>query len=706
MLFHLFYASCRGDAKNTSYPFKKKISSLDDLVKVAAYDHVGCRFKTGRNNKGTKVEAYRNNKTFYSADVIIMDVDNMNKDPLKADLTEAQWTMPKDVAEAFPNVPFYVVYSRNHMKSKNGQPPRPKFHVYFPLHQSVTDYMRLEDLKKKIQRKFPAFDPNAIKVTQFMFGVEEPKAESYEGKVFIDQFIKAKKQLERAERLPEVITEGQRNETLSKYAGKVITRLGDTNKAREAFDKAADRCSPALEIAELDIIWQSAQRFYHDTVLNTPGYVEPDDYFDTDGYDEGSDGSGDSGDKRNKFDVDDMKAILKALKINVRYNILLKKLEATGLPKTSSKGNTETTLTALIMGYMSRKGLHCSNRAFDNYLGMIVDENRYNPIQEMLDETVWDGKDYISELINLIIEANARETVYVTKWLHQCIALGLNDEDNPVSAAGVLVFQGEQGIGKTMLCSKLAVCREWFGDGKSIDMSNKDNIIQATARWIVELGELDSTLKHEQSALKAFLTSPEDTYRMPYARSATTQPRRTSFCGTVNPKEFLNDETGSRRFWVVSGDHINLKRVLALDANWAKQLWRQVYETLYLPNPTGFCLTQEEMRFLQLENETYAKMLPGEIEVRDKLDFNAQIDKWRWMKVSELTEGLNAKGITSMHIGKVLAKLKRSDKRIELKNCNGQKQYLLPPFVNSYNYISSGNNSSNNSFHSEGAFLE
>ena len=178
MSFHLYYASCRGDAKNTSYPFKKEISSLDDLVKVAAYDHVGCKFRTGRNNKGTKVEAYRSNKTFYSADAIIMDVNNTNKDPLETDLTEAQWTTPKDVAIAFPNVPFYVVYSRNHMKSKNGQAPRPKFHVYFPLHQVITDHMLLEDLKRKVQRMFPAFDPNAIKVTQFMFGVEEPKAEA------------------------------------------------------------------------------------------------------------------------------------------------------------------------------------------------------------------------------------------------------------------------------------------------------------------------------------------------------------------------------------------------------------------------------------------------------------------------------------------------------------------------------------------------
>ena len=151
--------------------------------------------------------------------------------------------------------------------------------------------------------------------------------------------------------------------------------------------------------------------------------------------------------------------------------------------------------------------------------------------------------------------------------------MALNDEKRPLSAAGVLVLQGEQGIGKTMLFSKLAVYREWFADGQSIDMSNKDNIIDATSRWITELGELDSTLKHEQSALKGFLTSNIDTYRMPYAKASTTMPRRTSFCGTVNPQEFLNDETGSRRFWVVNVDNINLKGVLALNEDWAKQLW-------------------------------------------------------------------------------------------------------------------------------------
>ena len=234
--FSLFYGSAQGDAKNTSYPFKRVISSLDKLVQVAAYDHVGCRFRTGENNRENRVKAYRSNATFYSADVIIMDVDNVSPNPLDPDLTESEWMTPANVAAAFPDVPFYVVYSRHHMKEKNGKSARPKFHVYFPLYREITDYMELEDLKRKVQRMFPAFDPNAIKVTQFMFAVSSPKAEYYDGHIRIDQFIKNE------EKLPEVIHEGHRNETLSKYAGKLITRLGDTKKAREAFDKAADKC--------------------------------------------------------------------------------------------------------------------------------------------------------------------------------------------------------------------------------------------------------------------------------------------------------------------------------------------------------------------------------------------------------------------------------------------------------------------------------
>lgn len=153
------------------------------------------------------------------------------------------------------------------------------------------------------------------------------------------------------------------------------------------------------------------------------------------------------------------------------------------------------------------------------------------------------------------------------------------------------------------------------------------------------MGELDSTLKREQSALKAFLTAARDTYRMPYARAQIRKPRRTSFCATVNPKEFLNDETGSRRFWVIHPNGIDVERIRGLSADWLKQMWRQVYEQLYMPNPQGFRLTKEERAMLQAGNGQYEKPLPGEIEIMDRLNFEAPERMWKWRKVSELLNG-------------------------------------------------------------------
>ena len=89
------------------------------------------------------------------------------------------------------------------------------------------------------------------------------------------------------------------------------------------------------------------------------------------------------------------------------------------------------------------------------------------------------------------------------------------------------------------------------------------------------IDKLDSTLKREQSALKAFLTSKTDTYRQPYARVQTKKPRRTSFCATVNPQEFLNDETGSRRYWVVKPKQIDVERLKALSQRIFQESVRQ-----------------------------------------------------------------------------------------------------------------------------------
>lgn len=143
----------------------------------------------------------------------------------------------------------------------------------------------------------------------------------------------------------------------------------------------------------------------------------------------------------------------------------------------------------------------------------------------------------------------------------------MNDDDNPAGADGVLTLKGNQGIGKTSFFAVIALKADWFSEGVSINTDNKDTIIQATGSLIAELGELDSILKREQSAQKAFLTAARDMYQLPYARVAVRRPRRTSFCATVNPEEFLNDETGSCRFWTVHVGNIDVERLNSLSNN-------------------------------------------------------------------------------------------------------------------------------------------
>ena len=50
---------------------------------------------------------------------------------------------------------------------------------------------------------------------------------------------------------------------------------------------------------------------------------------------------------------------------------------------------------------------------------------------------------------------------------------------------------------------------------------------------------------------------------------------------------------------------------------WVAQLWRQVYEELYLPDPEGYFLTDEELQRTELNNKPYRMPIKAETELRD-----------------------------------------------------------------------------------------
>lgn len=252
--FVLYASDCREIADNCVYPNRAVITGHDALRAAVTFDHVAAEYKNG----------HRCSKNFIQADCLPLDVDNTD-----TDIAE-NWHTPADVARAFPGVAFAVCYSRNHMKVKRGKTARPKFHVYYPI-ASVTDERQYRELKQTAYHFYPKFDDDALDSARFFFGVENPQVEFFEGDLMIDDFLKSHAS-------PEAIPEGQRNATLSQAAAKLLTRYGDSDEARERFDREAKKCSPPLEDSELDMIWKSAQKFFHATIENSPDYLAPEVY--------------------------------------------------------------------------------------------------------------------------------------------------------------------------------------------------------------------------------------------------------------------------------------------------------------------------------------------------------------------------------------------------------------------------------------------
>lgn len=272
----VFRNNCRGNAANTSYPHRVEVHSAEDLQIAAVFDHVCAAYTDGKDKHGNIIRAHRSIDTFLQSDCLQMDSDN--------DHTEnaAEWITPETVQADMPGVAFYAVPSRNHKKSKNGRPPRPRFHYYFPIN-TETDPVKYAAMKAKLQALFPYYDKKALDAARFLFGVENATAAYYPGNITVTDFLNtqpvpAADSVKANNLLPE-IPQGQRNSTLSQYAGKLLKKYGNTDgKAYAAYMEYAARCTPLLPDSELSVIWNSALKFYNKTVKTAPDYLPPQDY--------------------------------------------------------------------------------------------------------------------------------------------------------------------------------------------------------------------------------------------------------------------------------------------------------------------------------------------------------------------------------------------------------------------------------------------
>ena len=262
-MFTIYYSDVTGLPSNCNYPHKKEVIDEASLKEAISHDYVCAEYKN----------SYRSGDNFIGSNCLPVDCDNDHSD------NPEDWITPNDVMQAFPNVSFAIHYSRSNNKAKNGKTARPKFHVLFPIDYE-TDATKYKEIKQKVNLIFPYFDSNALDAARFFFGTKEGNVEIYKGDMNLTQYLNAY-DFEEAEmnRIPDgfVIKEGSRNSTLSHFAGRVIKKYGDTEKAYEVFMEKAALCDPPLEDEELITIWNSAKKFYK-KLASQEGYIDPEQY--------------------------------------------------------------------------------------------------------------------------------------------------------------------------------------------------------------------------------------------------------------------------------------------------------------------------------------------------------------------------------------------------------------------------------------------
>lgn len=129
-------------------------------------------------------------------------------------------------------------------------------------------------------------------------------------------------------------------------------------------------------------------------------------------------------------------------------------------------------------------------------------------------------------------------------------------------------------------------------------------MMEVAGVWIIEIAELSGITRATPSAMKQFLTNPDDRYRPPFGKHVTREERQCVFAGTINPPVggYLRDATGARRMWPArsDGSKIDVEK-LERDRD---QLWAEA-KALYDAKEQWWLTPEEEKLAAAEQAERY-----------------------------------------------------------------------------------------------------
>ena len=205
---------------------------------------------------------------------------------------------------------------------------------------------------------------------------------------------------------------------------------------------------------------------------------------------------------------------------------------------------------------------------------LLAHQNQFHPVRDWLTALKWDGKPdpvtgesrldtWFSRLLGTpdspLMRAACR------KWTISAVGRIM---EPGCQADHMIVLEGPEGKLKSSALHALVNGHkrkkggtQWFRD-RMPDIDKKDVELYMQGVWVIEIAELDAIRGKEWTRVNAFISSPQDTFRVPYGHEMMDYPRQCVFAASTNEERWNAAPYGGRRFWPVPVRHVKVNKIL------------------------------------------------------------------------------------------------------------------------------------------------
>ena len=181
----------------------------------------------------------------------------------------------------------------------------------------------------------------------------------------------------------------------------------------------------------------------------------------------------------------------------------------------------------------------------------------FDPVLAYLKDLTWDAQPRISTWLSAYL--GAEQTPFTEAVGRLMLIAAVRRARVPgCEWQQMVVFEGPEGIGKTLALKVLAGGDDYYCGERIMDRNERVQQELAAGTWIYEVAELAGMRAAETEFVRTFISRTEDRARPAYGRFLRVQKRRCIFVGTTNETEYLRAWTGNRRFWPIRTSKIDL----------------------------------------------------------------------------------------------------------------------------------------------------